>query len=189
MTPAWCNGSVMRFSPWFVLGFAVLLTTALEAQQPLDLPNPGFEEEFTGWVVSNQDNGMSKASAEAARNGQAGLRVEDRDSEFGSSLFSGAVPAEAGKKYAVKFWARNLEGEGLGVYLIFFDSQGRYLNKQELKNENIVSVPKGARDWEQFTVEGVAPDEAASLKIWIHSFTKNHVSADVDDFSVLEITE
>lgn len=179
----------MRVSPWFVLGFVVSLTTALEAQQPLDLPNPGFEEEFTGWVVSNQDNDMSKLSAEAARNGQAGLRVEDRDSELGSSLFSGAVPATEGKKYAAKFWARNLEGEGLAVYLIFFDSQGRYLNKQELRNENLVFVPKGIQDWEQLTVEGEAPDDAATLKVWIHSFTKNQVLADIDDLSVLEITE
>jgi len=159
------------------------------AGQSLELPNPGFEEELANWTVSNQDNGMSSISPEAARNGKAGLRVDDQSSEFGSSIFSSALPAVAGQKYSVRFWARNVAGEGLAVYLIFFDSQNRYLNKQELGNENLLMIPKSTQDWEQFTLTGIAPDGAATVKIWIHSFTKNQVMADIDDLTVLELPE
>jgi hypothetical protein len=179
----------MKVLSRFVLWFPVFFSAAVWAGESLDLPNPGFEEELSSWTVSSQDNGMSQVSPEAARNGAAGLRVDDQNSEFGSSLFSSALPATAGQKYAVRFWARNVSGEGLAVYLIFFDAQNRYLNKQELGNENLLMIPRDSLEWEQFSVEGVAPDGAATVKVWIHSFTKNQVVAEVDDLTVVEVSE
>lgn len=178
----------IQIKPHLLLALCLVIagSSVAFADEKLDLSNPGFEDGLSSWD-SSHDNDMSRAVADAAHNGRFGLRVQDRSDTLGSSLISAPLPVISGKRYSVRFWGRILEGEGLAVYLIFFDAQGGYLNKQELGNENLTMIPKTATDWTQFSVDGAAPDNAFSLKVWIHSFTKSIVVADVDDFTVLEL--
>jgi hypothetical protein len=163
------------------------LTTPLAAgaERLLKLPNAGFESGLTDWDNGGDDN-LSRSTPEAAMRGDAGLRVEDEDKEKGSSLQSAYLPAAAGRTYRANFWARMVSGDGIAVYLRFFDAERVLLNSYESGKENLLAVPSGQASFRQFTLEAVAPPGTAVVAVWIHSYTKNVVIADFDDLSVLE---
>lgn len=169
-----------------VLVVALLATTAaFAAEKTLPVPNPGFEEKLAGWNAAN-DNAMSAAIPEAARSGKLGLRVTDASDTLGSSLAAKRFPATPGRTYEVRFQGRIVKGEGIAVYLRFYDAKGAFLNRPELKNQINVPVRRGDTEWKAFTKQGVAPAGAVEVEVWVHSFTKNVVTADFDDFVLLE---
>ena len=163
------------------------LTLAAQTATRL-LPNPSFEEGEAHWSLA--DRGMSKVAPEAARSGRLGLRVADDSARSGSSCRSSPVPAAPGKTYALRFWARALDGVGaVGVYQQYFDAEGRNLTTPERNGEIIAVVPAGAADWRAFTLYGKAPAKAAALAVWIHAFDAELGKADLDDFSVEELSD
>jgi hypothetical protein len=162
-----------------------LSSVGFAADTVITVPNSGFEQKGEGWKAE-QDNGMSTFIAEAAHTGKLGLRVTDASATLGSSLASPRFPATAGKSYEVRFYGRNVKGTGIAVYLKFYDAAGKLLNTPELKNQVNVAVRKNDTDWKQFSVAGVAPATATQVEIWIHSFTKNEVTADFDDFVLVQ---
>jgi hypothetical protein len=155
------------------------------AETVIAVPNSGFEQKGEGWSAV-QDNGMSAFIAEAAHTGKVGLRVTDGSATQGSSLASKRFPATAGKSYEVRFYGRNLKGQGIAVYLKFYDAAGKLLNTPELKNQVSVAVRRGDSEWKQFSASGAAPAMATQVEIWIHSFLKNEVTADFDDFVLVQ---
>lgn len=172
-------------------GFAAAITLATVALLPaaetvIPLDNAGFEAQSASWNNAN-DHGMSRVVAEAAHSGQAGLRVADDSDTLGSSLASKRLPAIAGKTYALRFSGRRISGEGIAVYLRFFDAKGKGLNRSELKNEINVQVRKADTEWKQFQAQGVAPADAVKVEVWIHSFTRSKVTADFDDFALVQL--
>lgn len=166
----------------------VLFTASatLGAEKVLALPNAGFEEKTASWINTN-DHGMSVAVPEAARSGKLGLRVTDTSDTLGSSLASKRFPVSPGKAYEVRFQGRMVKGQGIGVYLRFNDAKGKALNSQELKNQVNVVLQRGDTQWKQFSAKGTAPAPATQVDIWIHSFNKNSVTADFDDFVLVEL--
>ena len=166
-----------------------LMFLALAAQaEPFALPNPGFEAGGAQWQL--EDKGMSRTVPEAARSGRLGLRVVDGSAQAGSSCRSAPMPVTPGKSYAVKFWARALEGAGVvGVYQQYFDAQGRNLTTPELNGEYCVSTADAPSEWKAFTLYGKAPEGAVTLTVWIHAFDSAQGKADLDDFSVVELTD
>jgi len=163
--------------------FTLIVSSVASAQTKLTLQNPSFEDGLAGWSCA--DNGMSQAIPAAARNNSKnGLRVTDADDKNGSSAYSSPLPATAGKKYRLTFWGRNNQGEGLAVYLVFFDAQGKQLNNSALKNENLTILSKDTADWKQYTLEGVAPADSATVKVWVHSFGAAKVTGDIDDLEL-----
>jgi hypothetical protein len=157
------------------------------AETVLPLANAGFEEKLTGWNNAN-DHGMSAVVPEAAKGGKLGLRVTDTSDTLGSSLAAKRFAAKPGQAYEVRFQGRIVKGEGIAVYLRFYDAKGAYLNTPELKNQINVPVRRGDTEWKQFAKQGVAPAGAVQGEVWIHSFTKNIVTADFDDFVLVAIT-
>lgn len=157
------------------------------AADSLTLDNPGFESDLTGWSVAKSDAGMSKVAAEAAHSGDKGLRVTDDSDTSGSEMQSAKVPAVAGKNYQTRFWGKSITGEGVAVYLVFFDDADKPLTKQEANNEILFLVPKAATEWQQFLVKGTAPEGTASVRIRIHSFVKAMATADIDDFVLTQL--
>lgn len=169
------------------LAFALLTAAAAPAAEKiLPLPNPGFEEKITGWNATN-DHGMSVALPAAARGGQLGLRVTDESDTLGSSLAAPRFPAKPGQAFEVRFQGRIVKGEGIAVYLRFYDAKGAFLNTPELKNQINVAIRRGDTEWKAFAKKGVAPAGAVSVEVWIHSFSKNVVTADFDDFVLVEV--
>lgn len=164
--------------------FGTLCLLAARAETQLDLPNPGFEDQTSAWQWL--DGGMSQVTESAAHAGKYGLRVEDRDESKGSNVYSSTLKALSGAEYTLRFWARNIQGDGLAVYLVFYDEDNQALSRAEFGNETKVTLPDGTGEWKQFTLNAVAPEGAARMKVWIHSFISNTGIAELDDFILTE---
>jgi hypothetical protein len=135
------------------------------------------------WDTS-KDGGMSLVAPEAARNGGFGLRVSDESAEKGSSLGSAKVPAKPGKTYKLSFAGRIMSGKDASVYIQFFDAKDKQINKTTAGNAIQIRV-KG-EDWKDYSGEGVAPDNAATVRAWIHTGNAAKAIADFDDFVLTE---
>jgi hypothetical protein len=172
-----------------VSGFSlslVLAAAVAAAEKVIALPNAGFEEKTASWNATN-DHGMSAAVPEAAHSGKLGLRVTDESGSLGSSLAAQRFPATPGKNYEVRFHARLVKGEGIAVYLRFYNAKGEFLNTPALKNQINVAIRRDAADWKAFAKKGVAPAGATQVEVWVHSFTDKTVTADFDDFVLVEL--
>ncbi len=165
-----------------------LLLAAGPATKPaaMKLVNPSFEDGLTGWD-NKGDNGMSVLSAEAAKDGKQGVRVTDDTDASGSSLYSAPLPAKAGTTYSLTFQSRVVEGErGMTVYLQFLDVDGKLLTRRADNNEITVSV-RGS-EWKPYSVNGVAPENATRVRIWIHTSSgAKGLKVDLDDFKLVEL--
>lgn len=139
--------------------------------------NPGFEEGTTGWSFE-KDSVMSQISAEAARVGGFGLRISDDSAELGSAVNSERVPVVAGRGYRLFFWNRVISGSGLGVYLRFYDANGRATSAGEFA----VFIPPGRKGWKRFDLVGLASKDAATVEVQVRSWGSSKVVADFDEF-------
>lgn len=161
---------------FFLLLFGAWAFVEVHAQT---VSNPGFEEDLTDWEASF-DYEMSGASAEAARTGKLGLRVVDASPTQGSGLESLPLEVDPGQTIETTFWARRVEGSGtLKVSLRFFDGSGKRLQKQPPS----VTV-KDTPFWTQFSLTGIAPEEAVAFGIRIESAPLEEGTFDLDDFLV-----
>ena len=172
-------------------GFSMFCLAAVSAgilhAQSLTLPNAGFEAGMAEWKAGDQ--GMSAIIPEAARTGGFGLRVTDTTDRAGSSLRSASMPVTAGKSYVVNFWGRVRDGESaVAVYQQYFDAKGRNLTAQGA-GEFLLAIPDTTNAWRAFALYGKAPTGAATLTVWIHSFNGAKGSADLDDFSVAQLSD
>ena len=62
-----------------------------------------------------------------------------------------------------------------------------FLNTPALKNQINVAIRRDAADWKAFAKKGVAPAGATEVEVWVHSFTDKTVTADFDDFVLVEL--
>ncbi len=190
MTPL---GQLLRLTVGLLACFACA-SPAHAGDEPIRLKNPGFESALDGWFPAKGDMNMSAASPEAPHTGNMGLRVTDTDNKRGSSMASAKFDAKADATYEVRFWARSISGSGVSVYLQFLDAAGTKLTDlddphggSERVNVIKVNVPPKTTDWQQFTLRGVAPKDAASVYIWVHSSTNGVGVADLDDFELVKV--
>lgn len=157
------------------------LSLGVAAGDALPLTNPGFEEELTGWTVLDVSGAASTVSAEAAHQGKAGLRVVDESDSLSAKVLGTPIPVEPGTTYRVNFWARTSTPGRMGVFLRFETARHQIIDPENLA----YSTVNGAADeWVQYSVEAKAPEEAASLTIWVHSYSRMTGSVDFDDFSL-----
>ena len=168
-------------TPFHFLLFIVFASALVAAELPL--ANPGFEEGLKDWVVGVSDPGSSVLPA-AAYTGRQGLRVADQDEAVGSDVESALIPATAGTSYTVHFWSKLVRGDGMAVYLRFFDEQRKPLTGAKSKNEIFLAIPRSDREWTRFSLSGKAPVGTVFVSIWLHSFSKNKVLAYLDDFTL-----
>jgi peptidoglycan/xylan/chitin deacetylase (PgdA/CDA1 family) len=168
----------------FSLAAAAFALSSLPlSAEELPLKNPGFEDLLDGWVLLEKDmpTPMSSASPDAAREGSSGLRVEDNDNKLGSSLVSGRLPAKPGHTYRVTFHARSAtKGKG-GVYLRFHDAGKKIINGEKLP---MVGIDKSGGEWQEYTLEAVAPEGTETLAVWVHTWSGATGTIDFDDFLV-----
>ncbi|AHF89498.1 endopolygalacturonase [Opitutaceae bacterium TAV5] len=147
----------------------------------LPLPNPGFESGLDGWIVNEGAAPMSAAIPEAARTGKLGLRVTDNSDTAGSSVAAPRFPVEPGRAYRLTVHARLISGDGVGVYLRFFDAKGKHLNPWPKASD---SAAIQSRTWRAVTVTAAPPAGAVSLDAWIHTYAGSKVTVDFDDLSI-----
>lgn len=148
------------------------------------LANPGFEQEFAGWIVAENNSAMSTVLPAAAHQGNFGLRILDTDTVNGSSVESVSLPAVPGHHYRVTFQVRSLEkSNACGVYVRLRNASGKFL-----PNAPTISVPSQAVSaWEQVTLDALAPSDAVAVSLWIHSYGKTTGSWDLDDFTLVDL--
>lgn len=157
----------------------------MERAQALALENPGFEDGLEGWTIPAPDHGMSRLSSAAAHSGSQGLEVEDDNPSSGSSVRSRLIPVTPGMHLRLAGFSKVVEGSGLGVYLIFSDATGKTLERKE---PFVCQILNADGEWAKFTYYVPAPDQAANVAVWIHSYGKAEVRAYFDDLELTEVT-
>jgi hypothetical protein len=149
---------------------------------PQALPNAGFEQGNFQWTLA--DGGMSSVTAEAARTGALGLKVDDRSTALGSACGSVSLPATAGRTYQVRYWCRRVFGEPgtnrFGVYLQWFNDLGNNFAS------DLLEVPADA-EWKEYLTRAVAPAGTVSAKVYIRVYAASQATVYFDDFAFLEV--
>lgn len=147
------------------------------------LSNPSFERlkdgNLVGWSV--EDKGITSLVESGAHTGKRALRLCDRSDVDGSSVTSERIRTKPGKRYAVLLWAFFEEGDpgGLGVYLRFWDEEGRELHEARERSCHIATTRQGEWAPTFFVVD--PPPEAREIAVWLHTFSKAKITCLVDD--------
>lgn len=169
----------------FIPFLALLSTVAsLAAATPLPLENPGFENGTQGWRVMDGEGSTSEVNRDSAREGEGGLHISDQSPSLNSKIISDLLPVEAGKTYRITFWARTTTPNRMGVFLCYVKADGQLF---EDGRRPYVNVDGADGQWKEYTLEAPAPEEAASVKVWIHSYSKTVGEVDFDDFILEEV--
>lgn len=141
----------------------------------------GFEEGTPpqGWSLA--DDGISTVSEAQAHGGQRSLRIADPDDKAGSNARSDRVAVAPGQMCLVSVWTY-LEGgdkAGLGVYLDFIGADGRRMNETSEASNHRTAMEEGK--WTPLSFSVRAPDGAAQVGLWLHTFSSSVVTCFVDD--------
>ena len=163
---------------------ALLVLLVPVSARAQELSNPGFEQESLGWTVTPP---MGAIRAGAAMEGKAGLRVTDESEEAGSSILSERLPVEPGAAVELAFHAKTESPGFIGVYLWFHDAAGKLIKEETQRagqGHPVVGASKADGQWNAYSLKCRAPDNAATVSIWIHSFGKAKGAADFDNFEI-----
>ncbi|AKJ64649.1 heparinase II/III domain-containing protein [Kiritimatiella glycovorans] len=146
------------------------------------LPNGNFELRAVGWSIL--DEGMGTIVKKDAGEGTWSLRVRDRRENDGSSIYSPLFPVRPKQDYELRGIARHLEGEGLGVYVRYYDADGEMMS--DLRKEGALGALSPSDEWEPFSFSFEGEGDAAYARIWIHSYNSAEVDVLIDDLAVEE---
>lgn len=162
--------------------FALLSVMAITVFAENPLPNPGLEEGIQGWRIGEE---VTKSDPEAAHTGKSGLRVKiDEGRPYGSSAFSARMPVEPGKEITLTFWAK-AQKRMLGVYLYFYDKDGKMIKDDKKKNSGgmpMVGINKADGQWNEYKLKTTVPENAVAVDVWIHAYSNTTGVVDLDDF-------
>jgi hypothetical protein len=166
----------------FLLSFSVGVSAFAADPVPgvLPVPNAGFEGGLIGWVL-DEAVPMSTVHPDAARTGERGLRVVDSSAQAGSSAASQRFPIEPGLAYRLTFSARKVSGDGVGVYLRFFDAAGHHLNGWPRASDQTAIQ---TADWRTYSISAAPPAGTVSVDAWIRAYKGSTSVADFDDFQL-----
>ncbi|MFA7344273.1 MAG: carbohydrate binding domain-containing protein [Terrimicrobiaceae bacterium] len=147
------------------------------------LSNPGFEKNLEGWKVSSAGPPPS-LSGQAAHEGNLGLHLSDPDAETSCHLSSDSVPVDPGQKVKLAFWARSSSPVFMGVSLSFRTQKGKWITGENDEKPPTCAIQNSHGEWRRYELEATAPDAAAAVVIWIHSYKTTIGEADLDDFDL-----
>jgi hypothetical protein len=167
----------------------------------LDLVSNGSLEEVQngqplGWTI--EDEGLTTGTDEKAHTGAHALKIADPSEQAGSSAVSERKPVQPGqngttvpdykRKYAVRLWSYLAEGQpGLGVYLRFWDADGKELGEAREKSLHAATMKPG--QWAETFFVVTPPPEARQVAVWLHTFSTAVLTCYVDDISLWESAE
>jgi len=150
------------------------------------LRNGGFEH--IGWCWSIPEDGVAEVSGARAHTGERSLHIVDASKERGSDVTSARVPVEPAARYVLRGAVLPVSGSGIGMYVRFYDAEGRSLTKADEKG-NIAPLdtrPDTPGDWAGFEYPFETPPDAVALDVWIHSYSGAGVEAYLDDLGIAE---
>ena len=148
------------------------------------LPNGGFEEGAQGWNLPS--GGMGAIATDEAAGGKASLKITDHDRSAGSDVSSATMRAAPDADYVLRGKMRQVSGDGLGLYLRFFDPRHRSLNAADGNGNTapVGTVKGGAGAWLPFALRFHTPPGTTRMQLWIHSFSSAETEAYLDDLEI-----
>ena len=167
-----------------VNGVLLILTTLffatiLRADSDNLISNPSFEQaDAEGFVADdwNHREGIPVSRREeGGRSGPAFARFNDDSTAQGQMLESRRVPARPGGIYTASAWLRTADNCRPGVYLNFYDLNGRRIEHSFARTEG------SAEDWQRVVVEEAAPDAAWEVSVAIYAYVGDVGQFDADD--------
>ena len=140
------------------------------------ITNPGFESGDAGWKL---ERGNATITAGDARSGGHFLRMVDAGDEDTNIFQSRHFEARPGGTYTASAWMRSNDAGAPGIYVSFFSASGA-----RLTNDNVRANTAASGQWVQAVNTQVAPENAASVMIYLYSYLKDAGSYDFDDVSL-----
>lgn len=114
-------------------------------------------------------------STHSARTGKACARFLDDSADEGQMLESRRIPARPGGMYTASAWLRTTDNCRPGVYLNFYDLNGRRI---EHRYERATGP---SADWQQVVVQQTAPDSAWEVAVAVYSYVGDIGVFEADD--------
>ena len=151
------------------------------------LRNGGFEE--GGYCWDMQRDQMGKISAEQAATGSNSLRIVDSEKGMGSNIFSAKFPLEPGAKYELRGKAFPVSGEGVGMYVRYYDALGVEVSEKDSKGNtpSVGTLEGGDQEWKSFAFGFTPSEDTAIGRVWIHSYNAGIVDAYIDDLEIIKV--
>lgn len=148
--------------------------------------NGGFEEEgsggsIPGWKKFSEatDAGSFTVTEEKSASGDKSLKIQNTPDVF-LNVVSDLIPVEPGMTYTAA--ARNfIEYGSADMYVRYFDSSGKYINKQHY---SIKSEPTSV--WFTNEVEAIVPQEASYAAVMFAGSSKRTYTYYVDDVKFIK---
>ncbi len=158
---------------------ALALPTFDAFAEPNQLLNPSFEQADAEDLVA--DNWSQRAGIkverrdEGGRTGKAFVRFQDDSKDKGQMLESRRLPARPGGEYTASAWLRTSDKCRPGVYVNFYDLNGRRIEHRYERTEG------SPADWQRVAVTQTAPKQAWEVAIAIYSYAGDVGVFDADD--------
>ena len=169
--------------------YSGLIPAACKSRESASPANLGFEKGTDGWDFG-KDPGRSRVLPEAARSGSRGLRIDEPGGKPGALVTSKDYEVSPGQGVRLAFQARAVKNRaGCGVALRFYDASGRLLNNKPYPHDIdiIVANQPPENGWRAYTLESLAPEHSAKVRIHIATWG-NPVALDVDDLQLTPFT-
>ncbi len=168
-----------------------LFSTTLHAADsaPVNLiENGGFEDATSfAWRIVNTPHATATINEGAAHTGKRGLTIKDESAETIARAMSPNLPTAPGRVYALKFWARTHSyGTCGGISVRFLDATGATAGDATASHAQATDTQGG---WQEFTLTATAPEGAATVAAWIHTYSRQEGVVDFDDIELREVTE
>ncbi len=155
-----------------------LLATAGAIRADNLLENPSFENGLAPWTATPADAKVFTVVPEAASMGKTGLRILG---ESPAHLLSPKFPAVAGHIYRFSCWTRPNAGRAPMISLVFLDAAGKALTPAPYPGFWPATVPKDFGQFNNTTLQAIAPEGAVSVGVDIQAYKSNAGSTDIDD--------
>ncbi|OPZ22898.1 MAG: hypothetical protein BWZ10_00162 [candidate division BRC1 bacterium ADurb.BinA364] len=130
---------------------------------------------------------MGSISSERSASGKNALKIQDLDTDKGSNVQSAPMPATAGAAFELRGQYYPVSGDGIGMYVRFYDERGNPLNEAGERGDASSAGRLGGADktWTPFAFRFETPRGAASMALWIHSFNRSVVEGFLDDLAIV----
>ncbi|NLN89342.1 MAG: hypothetical protein GX134_04195 [candidate division WS1 bacterium] len=153
------------------------------------LPNGDFSHGGFFWSVPR--DGLASISTERAYLGERSLHITDDSDSRGTNVESGRLALTAGSRYTLSGQVFHIGGQGIGMYVRFYGSDGRTLNEVDGRgNTPPLGTLEGAPgEWAPFEFTFEPPNGTVEARVWIHSYNAAVVEAFVDALEVRELAD
>ena len=170
----------MKYSVAALVGMVLVAAQSVATAENQNLvANPSFELADAEGVVADEWKTRAGIQVERVvgkgRTGNASVRFTDDNPQQGQMLESRRMPARPGGKYTAAAWLRTTQACRPGVYLNFYDFNGRRIEHRYER------VAKPADQWQQVVVMQTAPESAWEVAVAIYAYVGDVGVFDADD--------